>query len=279
MAPADRAAPRRPRLRTLLLGVNLVILLLPLAGIGVLRVYQSALVRPDRIRAGRAGRIRRGRLPRRLRAYRADARGGPLRPAAAAPQPPLPDRYEQGNRWQPRPAKLDLSTDQVLPAGARRPRRRRPDRHALAVGGEITALMREAQLVTLAAIRVVDPNGTVVASTGEELGLSLSRARGSGAGAGRRAHQPAARAPFRRPDRRGRRAAAHDRGTGIGGDTRSCTAIGCWGRWFWRARRRAWHKRSIGTARRCSSASARYCWWRWRYRCSPPSPLPGRSRP
>ena len=50
----------------------------------------------------------------------------------------------------------------------------RPDAHAAAAGREITVLMRDAQAVTLAAIRVVDANGTVVATTGEELGLSLS---------------------------------------------------------------------------------------------------------
>jgi len=36
---------RTPRLRTVLLVVNLVILALPLAGIAVLRIYESALVR------------------------------------------------------------------------------------------------------------------------------------------------------------------------------------------------------------------------------------------
>src|SRR5439155_745279 len=43
-APAERMR-RRPRLRTILFAVNLVILALPLGGVTVLRLYESALVR------------------------------------------------------------------------------------------------------------------------------------------------------------------------------------------------------------------------------------------
>src|SRR5437762_7240189 len=44
---ASTSAPsrRRPRLRTVLVAVNLVILALPLGGVTVLRLYESALVR------------------------------------------------------------------------------------------------------------------------------------------------------------------------------------------------------------------------------------------
>lgn len=173
LAPADNTAARRPRLRTLLLGVNLVILLLPLAGIGVLRVYESALVRQTESELVAQGAFvaaaYRAAFVRTVPARDAVRYGLPLRAA-----PPLPINDEQGNRWQPRPAKLDLSTDPVLPPVPPATPAPPADRYALAVGREITALMREAQLVTLAAIRVVDPRGTVVASTGEELGLSLA---------------------------------------------------------------------------------------------------------
>jgi signal transduction histidine kinase len=173
LASADRSAERRPRLRTLLLGVNLVILLLPLAGIGVLRVYQSALVRQTESELIAQGAFvaaaYRAAFERTVPSREAARYGRPLRAA-----PPLPDSYEQANRWQPRPAKLDLSTDPVLAQVSPATPGPAADRYALVIGREITALMREAQLVTLAAIRVVDPNGTVVASTGEELGLSLA---------------------------------------------------------------------------------------------------------
>jgi signal transduction histidine kinase len=173
LATADRPAPRRPRLRTLLLGVNLVIVLLPLAGLGVLRVYESALVRQTESELVAQGAFvaaaYRAAFERTVPPPQAARYGLPLRAA-----PPLPSGDDQEQRWQPRPAKLDLSTDPVLPPVAPAVPAPAADRHALTVGREITALMREAQVVTLAAIRVVDPRGTVVASTGGELGLSLA---------------------------------------------------------------------------------------------------------
>lgn len=167
-------ARRRPRLRTLLLGVNLVILLLPLAGIGVLRVYQSALVRQTESELIAQGAFvaaaYRAAFERTVPAREAAHYGQVLRAA-----PPLPSSYEQQlDRWQPRPAKLDLSTDLVLPPVPPAMPGPGADRYAEKIGREIMTLLREAQLVTLAAIRVVDPFGTVVASTGEELGLSLA---------------------------------------------------------------------------------------------------------
>lgn len=174
LAPAEPVARQRPRLRTLLLGVNLVILLLPLAGIGVLRVYQSALVRQTESELIAQGAFvaaaYRAAFERTVPAREAAHYGHVLRAA-----PPLPSKYEQQlDRWQPRPAKLDLSTDLVLPPVPPATPGPSADRYAEKIGSEIMTLLREAQLVTLAAIRVVDPFGTVVASTGEELGLSLA---------------------------------------------------------------------------------------------------------
>ena len=176
---------RRPRLRTLLLGVNLVILLLPLAGIGVLRVYESALVRQTESELIAQGAFvaaaYRAAFERTVPAAEAQRYGLPLPKTTAArtysvysSSAEAPADSTDPGRWQPRPAKLDLSTDPILPPVPPALPARATDRHARAVGREITALMREAQLVTLAAIRVVDPHGTVVASTGEELGLSLA---------------------------------------------------------------------------------------------------------
>lgn len=96
------------------------------------------------------------------------------RPLLAA----MPIASDDTERWRPQPARLDLAVDRVWPPPDPASRTAGPaDRYALAVGKEITTLMREAQNVTLAAIRVVDPRGTVVATTGEELGLSLAERR------------------------------------------------------------------------------------------------------
>ncbi len=161
-----------PRLRTVLLAINLLILLLPLGGIVALRVYESALVRQTESELVAQGAFVASAYRRALeRAVHPVALQHLGRPLLAA----QPLSGTDADRWRPRPARLDLAVDPVLPppdpavtAGVR------PDAREAAAGREITALMRDAQSVTLAAIRVVDANGTVVATTGEELGLSLS---------------------------------------------------------------------------------------------------------
>ena len=92
-------------------------------------------------------------------------------PITAAPEP-----IETRSRWRPRLAKLDLAVDPVLPRAldavtAVGP----PDRLAERVGSEVSPVLQDAQVVTLAGIRVVDNSGTVVATTGTELGLSLGQ--------------------------------------------------------------------------------------------------------
>lgn len=161
-----------PRLRTVLLTINLLILLLPLGGLVALRVYESALVRQAESELVAQGAFVASAYRRALeRVVPAGALPRYGRPVLAAP----PLSVSDTERWRPRPARLDLAVDPVLPPpeAAALPSIR-PDGHALAAGREVAALMRDAQTVTLAAIRVVDPHGTVVASTGGELGLSLS---------------------------------------------------------------------------------------------------------
>lgn len=161
-----------PRLRTVLLVINLLILLLPLGGIVALRVYESALVRQTESELVAQGAFVASAYRRALeRAVHPAALQHLGRPLLAA----QPLSGTDADRWRPRPAKLDLAIDPVLPPPAPAiPAGVRPDARAAAAGREITVLMRDAQAVTLAAIRVVDANGTVVATTGEELGLSLS---------------------------------------------------------------------------------------------------------
>ncbi len=170
---------RTPRLRTVLLVVNLVILALPLAGIAVLRIYESALVRQTESEL-----IAQGAFV--AAAYKAAW----ARALAAGPQPPAnmelngygvpmaPQWAQQQQRpaqWRPRPAKLDLAIDEIRP---RPPEPAAasftPDPLAARAGHEVMAMMREAQVITLAAIRVVDYNGTIVASTNQEVNRTLA---------------------------------------------------------------------------------------------------------
>jgi signal transduction histidine kinase len=69
---------------------------------------------------------------------------------------------------------LDLATDPVLPAPEDAQAAPAPAHPAaVAAGRELTTILRETQKITLAGIRVTDPAGVVVATTGEEAGGSV----------------------------------------------------------------------------------------------------------
>ncbi len=139
----------------MLLAANLLLLAAPLGGLWLLRLYESALVRQTETElVAQAAVI--------AAAYRAAWWGGR---APAAP--------DAG--WQPRPASLDLARDAVLPPPpAPRPVASPPDPRAAAAGAALGSVLADAQRVTLAGMRVLDRQGIVVATSREELGLSLA---------------------------------------------------------------------------------------------------------
>jgi signal transduction histidine kinase len=174
-APRRGAGGWRPRLSAVLVLITLVVLALPLGGIAVLRLYESALIRQTE-----AELIAQGVLI--AASYRAQferlagGRGSRLGvgPAYGAPVSSPPRPADPENRWRPRLAVLDLATDPVLPPPEDAPPAATvPHPAAAAAGRELTAILRETQKVTLAGIRVTDPDGVIVATTGEELGRSL----------------------------------------------------------------------------------------------------------
>jgi signal transduction histidine kinase len=155
--PALRA-PRRPRLRTLLLLSNVVVLALPLSGFWALRLYESALVRQTETE---------------LRAQAA-VLAGAWRAARGIAGQSLADGLTERSLETARRHGLDLARDAVLPLA--------PDPHpgppampeAAEAGARLLPVLRDTQAVTLAALRLLDPAGTVVASTGNDTGLSLA---------------------------------------------------------------------------------------------------------
>ena len=166
----------RPRLAAVLVLITLVIGLLPLGGIFVLRIYESALVRQTESELLAQGawvaasyraqfeRLTTGKKP--LLPMPADY-GNPV---TAPPRPADPE-----NRWRPRYAVLDLASDSILPAPAEA---QAVDFFAADVaqvaGRALAPILREAQQATLAGVRVTDPRGVIVATTGEELGRSVA---------------------------------------------------------------------------------------------------------
>jgi signal transduction histidine kinase len=157
----------RPRLRTVLLLINVVILILPLGGLWFLRLYESALVRQTESElvaqaAVLAAAFKAERQQLLARGIAADDEAAPAAPAAL----PTARAAPQG---------LDLAEDPVLPPPPDpAPSGAAPSPLALAAGTALLPVLRDVQPVTLASIRVTDRHGVIVATTGEDAGMSLA---------------------------------------------------------------------------------------------------------
>lgn len=135
-----------PRLVWVLAALNGLLLLLPVLGFSALRLYESALIRQTESELTAQGVVI-------AAAYRAL-----LVPAAAPPQ--------QDARWQPSLPQLDLARDAVRPPLPEpSPALQTPEPQAAEVGMRLLPLLREAQHHTLAALRVTDAQGVVIAAT------------------------------------------------------------------------------------------------------------------
>ena len=96
-------------LRVALIGINLLILLLPIAGLQLMRLYESSLVRQTE-----SALIAQGAFVAAFYRSIIERRGTQDFAALSKPNPkPLPD-LKTGN-WYPRPATLDLATSPVMP--------------------------------------------------------------------------------------------------------------------------------------------------------------------
>lgn len=159
---------RRPRLRTILLLVNLLVLALPLGGIGVLRLYESALIRQTETELIAQGAVIaaawRAALLRVAPAGDLSAMGHPVDPRW---------RRDESVQWHPRAATLDLANAVVRPLEPTALPAAAADPLAALAGAQLTEVLRDAQRITLAGMRIVDANGVIVASTGDDAGLSM----------------------------------------------------------------------------------------------------------
>lgn len=163
----ERTAPRwrwRPRLRSVLLLINVVILLLPLGGIGALRLYETELLRQTEAELIAQSAVLRASYETTMGVDVPRDYGAP----AGAEFPAL------SGEIQPIPARLDRAVDEVHPPAADPAEPDDPpDVRAVVAGQALTPVMQVARKTTLAGMRIVDFRGTVVASSGGEVGLSL----------------------------------------------------------------------------------------------------------
>lgn len=172
----------RPRLSTILVLIHLVILMLPLGGIAVLRVYESALIRQtesELIAQGVfVGAAYRTLFERTIKPAGPRSAPNPLAIPSLdayghAPTHEEPKVNPRG-LWRPQLVRLDLAQDPVLPAPPDpEPTQQRADAVAAAVGRELEPVLRDAQVTTLAGMRVLDPRGVIVATTGSDRGRSM----------------------------------------------------------------------------------------------------------
>jgi len=151
----------RPKLGTLFIVISLIVLSLPLAGISILRLYESALIRQTESSLIAQASWLIADYKQRLGASYTDL--SEIKTSSA----------EQ--KWQPLNASLDLNYSPVLaPPPDAQVVSQKADPQAIIIGQQLQPLLKEVQKTTLAGMRIVDNQGIVIASTGAELGLSLS---------------------------------------------------------------------------------------------------------
>ena len=162
----------RPRLSTLLLAVNLILLMAPLSGIFAMRLYESALIRQTETGLQSQAAF----VAASFRA--ALQRNKELVLAFEELSHPVAEEFlveiDPEKPWQPRPPTLDLARDPLLaPPGAPQATKVKPHWLAEAAGLDIGSVLMEAHYVTLSSVRVVDHKGIIVASTIANEGMSL----------------------------------------------------------------------------------------------------------
>jgi len=170
----------RPRLASILFAVNLLIILLPLGGIAVLRLYESELIRRTETELNAQGAfvaaIYRNEILKSLSSGEAARLGtSSLSAYGLAINRKPAGQKNPDEPWTPFEALLDMAKDRVH---GRAPDAMEPeapaDPLAQSIGKRLTPVLLTARRFTLSGIRVTDFQGVVVASTTGELGKSLT---------------------------------------------------------------------------------------------------------
>lgn len=170
----------KPRLRTVLLIINLGILLLPLSGIVVLRLYENELCRRTETEliaqgvligaAYREEMIRMSSAPPQGMSVTLDipVYGLPFKALEKAP-------LHSSGEYHPIIPAIQVSRELIRPAAPSAvAAESAPDPYAVEAGRRVAPLLRESKDKTLVGIRMLDYKGIVVASSGGEIGLAMA---------------------------------------------------------------------------------------------------------
>lgn len=156
-----------PRIRSVLLVLVLLILSLPLGGISLLKLCDTVLIRQTESELIAQGAVLAAAFHRELE-QELPISGLSLRQSAVGALP-----KKTGRRFRPIPPRLDLARDKIWPPASAAIPAESTDPVAAAAGARLREVLEETQEITLAGLRVVDRHGTVVATSGSELGLGL----------------------------------------------------------------------------------------------------------
>ncbi|MGM0557927.1 MAG: HAMP domain-containing sensor histidine kinase [Myxococcota bacterium] len=173
--PTPKSRSWKPRLRTILLIVNVIVLLIPLAGIGLLRIYETELIRRTE-----AELISQGALVQavyRDRVLDAIREGCDPSVTTATYGQPVQVQWpvNVGDKFKPVPAELNMSTEAIRPpAPDARDAAQPPDDCAWIAGQDMTTVLLDSQQITLSGTYIVDYNGVIVGTTQRPHGKSLA---------------------------------------------------------------------------------------------------------
>jgi len=151
----------RFRLRTVLVGLSLIVMILPLAGIQILRLYESALIRQteSELRAQGAFVIA---VYRQTFQTLTKNQAEPKHRPSATEEPRLES------------SELDLSTTPIHPPLRVVKVSETPDPIALKIGSMLDPIIAEASKTTFAEIYLSDQNGLIVAADQNAFGKSIA---------------------------------------------------------------------------------------------------------
>lgn len=165
----------RLRLRTIFVLVNLVVLVIPLGGIGVLRIYETELIRRTESELISQGALVQAMYRERLYGMLDEECEWPEEAGEYGVPTDIDWPVNIDDKFRPIPADLELAGDEIyepVPDPVEPPVE--AERCAEKVGGELTHVLSEAQKITLSGIHVIDARGAVVASTQDDVeGKSL----------------------------------------------------------------------------------------------------------
>lgn len=166
----------RPKLRTILLTLNILVLLLPLGGIAIFRLYESELIKQTESelisQAALTASMFRGTYLKQVESSTGKGRkvdlstlGNELSPSIA----------RNATELTPLLPQLDLASSSIkAPAPPAETPTVTPDPIALVSGSVLSPVLVDARKIVLSGIRIVDCNGIVVATSNMEAGLSLA---------------------------------------------------------------------------------------------------------